>query len=59
MKLHIEHELATGKTVLETFEGVDSFNNPPMTSSLHLSYIDEDRDDDTLKYGTLVRAETE
>lgn len=55
MKLHIEHEIVGGKTVLETFEGVESFNDPPMTNSLHIKY-DDDRDDDSLEYGNVVRA---
>jgi len=43
------------KTVLETFEGVESFNNPPMTNCLHLNFAD-DRDDKQLGYGRVVRA---
>jgi len=56
--LHVEHEVIGGKVVLETFEGVESFNNPPMTSSLHLKFAD-DRDNEQLDYGHVVRAEDE
>jgi hypothetical protein len=57
--LHVEHEVIGGETVLETFEGVVSFNDPPMTSSLHLTFADENRDDEQLDYGNVVRAEDE
>lgn len=53
--VYVEHEIIGGETVLEEFEGVESFNNPPMTNNLHLSYAD-DRDDDQLGYGHVVRA---
>lgn len=53
--LHVEHEIIGGETVLETFEDVESFNNPPMTSKLHVSFAD-DRDDKQLGYGHVVRA---
>jgi len=53
--LHVEHEVIGGETVLEKFEGVESFNNPPMTTTLHLKFAD-DRDDKKLGYGYVVRA---
>jgi hypothetical protein len=53
--LHVEHEVLGGKTVLEEFEGVEQFNDPPMTSKLHLKFAD-DRDDKKLSYGNVVRA---
>lgn len=52
--VHVEHEVAGGKTVLETFEGVVSFNDPPMVETLHLTF--EGREMEKLKYGTVVRA---
>lgn len=53
--LHVEHEVVGGATVLEEFEGVSAFNDPPMTNTLHLSFAD-DRDDKKLSYGNVVRA---
>jgi hypothetical protein len=53
--LHIEHDVVGGKTVLEKFEDVESFNNPPMTDTLHLSFADE-RESKQLNYGNVVRA---
>jgi len=53
--LHVEHKLVGGESVLETFEEVESFNNPPMTDNLHISFADEDREDEKLSYGTVVR----
>ena len=54
-KIHVEHEIVGGKTVLETFEGVESFNDPPMVDTLHLTFADE-REMKKLNYGTVVRA---
>jgi hypothetical protein len=54
--LHVEHEVIDGETVLEKFDGIESFNDPPMTNSLHLKFADENRDEETLKYGNVVRA---
>lgn len=56
--LHVEHEIVGGNSVLETFEGVESFNNPPMVDTLHLSFAD-DREMKKLNYGTVVRATDE
>jgi len=56
--LHVEHEVIGGETVLEKFEGVEQFNDPPMTNKLHLKFAD-DRDDKRLGYGHVVRAEDE
>lgn len=53
--LHVEHEIVGGKVEMETFEGVESFDDPPMTSDLHISFAD-DRDDLQLTYGNVVRA---
>jgi hypothetical protein len=53
--LHVEHQVVGGKTVLEQFEGVESFNDPPMTNKLHLEFED-DRDGKKLGYGNVVRA---
>lgn len=53
--VHIEHELVDGKVVLEEFEGVEQFNDPPMTNSTHLSFKDE-QSDKSLDYGRVVRA---
>lgn len=55
-RVHVEHEVIGGETVLEKFEGVQSFNNPPMVSTLHLSFEDDDRDMKKLNYGRVVRA---
>lgn len=54
--VHVEHEIIGGETVLEKFEGVESFNDPPMTTNLHLKFAD-DRDDKQLDYGNVVRAQ--
>jgi hypothetical protein len=56
--LHVEHEVIGGQAVLETFEGVETFNSPPMTNTFHLSFAD-DRPDKKLKYGQLVRGEAD
>ena len=56
-KLFVEHELVDGKVVVEEFEGVESFNNPPMSNKLQLSFSDDDRDEKILDYGTVVRGE--
>jgi hypothetical protein len=53
--LNVEHTIVGGKAVLEKFENVASFDNPPMTDTLHIKYAD-DREDDKLNYGTVVRA---
>jgi hypothetical protein len=58
IKLHVEHEIIGGETVLEKFEGVESFMDPPMTNSIIVKYEDE-RDDDTLKCGNVVRGESQ
>lgn len=55
MKVHVEHELANDKTVLEEFKGVESFANPPMTDTLHLTFQD-DRTDKKLNYGHVAKA---
>lgn len=54
--VHVEHEIVGGKTVVEQFEGVETFNDPPMTSTLHLRFADENRDDERLDYGNVVKA---
>lgn len=54
--LHVEHEVIGGEMVLEKFQDVESFNDPPMTNSLHLTFADGDRDDERLNYGNVVRA---
>jgi len=54
--VYVQHEIIGGKVVLESFEGVESFDNPPMTESLHLKFND-DRDDKQLRYGRVVKAE--
>ena len=56
--VHVEHEIVGGKTVLEEFEAVESFNDPPMTNKIHLRFGDN-RDDKQLNYGSVVRAKTE
>ena len=53
--VYVEHEIVGGKTVLEEFDGVESFNNPPMTNHLHLEFAG-DREEEKLSYGTVVRA---
>jgi hypothetical protein len=53
--LHVEHEIVSGKTVLETFENVESFNDPPMVNTLNLTFAD-DREAKNLDYGNIVRA---
>lgn len=58
MTVHVEHEVIGGETVLEKFEGVEAFNDPPMTERLHLTFAD-DRDDEQLGYGHVVRATNE
>jgi len=52
--VHVEHEIVGGKTVLETFENVESFNDPPMVDTLRLSFAD-DREEKKLNYGNVVR----
>lgn len=54
--VHVEHQIVGGKTVLEKFEGVETFDDPPMTSTLHLKFADEDRDEKRLDYGNVVKA---
>lgn len=56
--VHVEHKIIGDESVLEKFEGVVSFNNPPMTSNIHLTFGD-DRDTKKLGYGSVVRAEME
>jgi hypothetical protein len=56
--LHVEHQLTGGEVILEEFEGVSSFNNPPMTSTLRLTFADG-RETETLDYGNVVKATTE
>jgi hypothetical protein len=58
LTLHVEHEVIGGEPVLEEFEGVEKFNNPPMTDTLHIAFAD-DREDAKLSYGYVVRAESE
>lgn len=58
MKVHVEHEVVGSETVLETFEGVESFNNPPMVDTLHLTFSG-DKGTKKLNYGTVVRATDE
>jgi hypothetical protein len=52
----IEHEIVDGKTVLETFENVESITNPPMTETTHLKFKDE-RDDEKVRYGEIVKVD--
>lgn len=54
--VHVEHEIVGGKAVVEKFEGVETFNDPPMTSTLHLRFADENRDNEQLDYGKVVKA---
>lgn len=56
--LHVEHEIVGGKTVLEKFEGVETFNDPPMTDILHLGYPG-DTGEERLNYGNVVKAVNE
>lgn len=56
--VHVEHQIIGDETVLEKFKGVDSYNDPPMTDNLHLTFAD-DRDDKKLSYGNVVRATSE
>jgi len=58
LTLFVEHELVGGKTVVEEFGGVKSFNNPPMTDTIHLSFTDGESDEKKLNYGTVVRGKT-
>jgi hypothetical protein len=55
MELHIEHEVIGGEMVLEKFENVESFNDPPMTNTIHVSFTDN-QDDAKLTYGNVIRA---
>lgn len=57
LKLHVEHEVVGGEDVLETFEGVESFDDPPMTDQIHLSF--DDKENEKLSYGNVVRAEAQ
>lgn len=52
--LHVEHEIIDGTTVLETFEGVESFQNPPMTSNIHIQFADGNGK--KLSYGHVAQA---
>lgn len=54
--LHVEHEVIGGEMVLETFDGIESFNDPPMTNTLHLKFSESNKDDKKLKHGSVVRA---
>jgi len=56
--LYVEHQVIGGEKVVEDFEGVESFNDPPMTNSLHLTFAD-DRDTEKLSYGNIVRGKEE
>jgi hypothetical protein len=56
--VHVEHQLVGGEVIVEEFEGVQSFNNPPMTSTLRLTFADG-REPETLDYGNIVKAESE
>jgi hypothetical protein len=56
--VHVEHEIVSGKTVLEEFEGVESVMNPIMNSNILLKYAD-DRDDEKLGYGNVVTVDDE
>lgn len=55
--LRVEHEVVGGEDVLETFEGVESFDDPPMTNQIHLSF--DDKENEKLSYGNVVRAEAQ
>jgi hypothetical protein len=57
--LYVEHETTDGEVVLESFEGVESFNNPPPTATLHISFADENRSDERRHHGTPVKANNE
>lgn len=58
LTIHVEHEVIDGEPVLETFEGVETFLNPPMTSTMLLKF-EGDRENQKLKYGQVVRADSE
>lgn len=53
--LYVEHEKTDGEMVLETFEGVESFNNPPPTTTLHIKFAD-DRSDEKRQHGEVIKA---
>jgi hypothetical protein len=57
-KVRVEHELVNGETVSETFEGVEQFANPPISSNIHLQFADE-RDSLQLNYGRIALAQDE
>jgi hypothetical protein len=58
LTIHVEHEVIDGEPVLEKFEGVETFLNPPMTGTMLVKFEGE-RNDEKLKHGTLVRADYE
>jgi hypothetical protein len=58
LTIHVEHEVIGGEPVLETFEGVETFLNPPMTGTSLVKFAG-DRENQKLKHGVLVRADIE
>jgi hypothetical protein len=58
MKLHVEHEVIGGKKVVEKFEDVESFMDPPMTNTILVKF-EGDRDNRKLDYGNVVKAESQ
>jgi hypothetical protein len=58
LTLYIEHEIIGGKTVVEKFEEVESFVNPP-TPTLVVKFEDDEREDKKLNYGRVARGKAE
>lgn len=55
----VEHQVIGDDPVYEEFEGVEAFDDPPMTEAAHLRFADEDRDDKRLKGGNIVSANSD
>lgn len=55
----VEHEVIGDDPTYEEFEGVEAFDDPPMTDVAYLRFADEDRDDERLAGGNIVSAKSE
>jgi hypothetical protein len=58
LTLYIEHEIIGGKTVVEKFEEVESFVNPP-NNILIVKFADDEKKDEKLNYGRVARGKAE
>jgi len=56
--LWIEYTDVDGEVSMDKYQGVTSFNDPPMTNNLHLTFGD-DREDEKLGDGNIIRGKQE